>query len=656
MKKLVMLVLAFILTAAPALAGTYYVSSSGSASWSNCQELSTTCSLSTANSNARAGDIVNIMGGTYSSSGIDPSSSGTAGNMITFTAFNNEDVEIVSDDGWGAAVDLNSGQSYIKVHGIDFLNWYHHLRMEDASHNEISHCSFIGIYDENVDWRGSSLESSGGDGSNYNWIHHSTFGEYGTHTGNDNGVVLEIGWDSGEDPTSYNLIEDNTFYHGGHHVVGLHGNHNVFRNNYLHNEGWTEYQGTLYGNRVLYLLGDTDAGRNLVEGNRIAYGGPTSEDSDIAGDGIMMSSNYDIIRMNMVYHNGLNGIYGKAYSPPGSANYNKVYNNVFWHNGYDTSQDHRSNWNIYYNHASVHYDNSGNRDNAFINNIFYENRNPTDPAGDIIDYSGDEVSQQILGGNWQEGKHGDPKFVDLSGTPDPMDGTQFDFHLQSDSDCIDNGVFLTTIASAGSGTSFVVDDAGYFMDGWGIVDGDLIRLEGQAQTARITNVNYDTNTITVDSSLSWTQNQGIGLAYEGSAPDQGAFEFGDSGSVCGDGTCDAGETNANCPADCPSSGSVCGDGTCEADECDTCPDDCSFNECCGDDNCNHGEDCSTCEVDCGECTIECVHEAEQQPCDGCVDTAELADYVELWRIGSVQMAGLMKVVNLWKIGGCCFFC
>jgi hypothetical protein len=50
-------------------------------------------------------------------------------------------------------------------------------------------------------------------------------------------------------------------------------------------------------------------------------------------------------------------------------------------------------------------------------------------------------------------------------------------------------------------------------------------LLGSSQRARITTVNYETHTITVDASLAWTQGQGVSLAYEGLAPDLGAFEY-----------------------------------------------------------------------------------------------------------------------------------
>ena len=99
---------------------------------------------------------------------------------------------------------------------------------------------------------------------------------------------------------------------------------------------------------------------------------------------------------------------------------------------------------------------------------------------------------------------------------------------EATSPAIDAGRFLTNTASSGSGTVITVDDAGYFFDGFDIVDGDSIQLEGQTQTARITNVNYATNTLTLATSLTWTSGQGVSLPYEGSAPDIGAYEYTDS--------------------------------------------------------------------------------------------------------------------------------
>ena len=130
-----------------------------------------------------------------------------------------------------------------------------------------------------------------------------------------------------------------------------------------------------------------------------------------------------------------------------------------------------------------------------------------------------------------EGPYANPSLSDpYWENSDPMSFTVPDLRLRTGSPCIDFGGYLTHITSPnGFGTTFMVDDASYFIDGWGMeelgVYGDEIQLQGQTTTAKITNINYETNTITVDKQLSWTLDQDIALDYEGTAPDAGAFEF-----------------------------------------------------------------------------------------------------------------------------------
>ena len=130
-----------------------------------------------------------------------------------------------------------------------------------------------------------------------------------------------------------------------------------------------------------------------------------------------------------------------------------------------------------------------------------------------------------MGGNFLQ--TGDPRFVDVA-SPINVNNTNYpNFQLQTGSPCIDTGVFLTTVSSAGgSETTFQVADPYYFMDGWGIIQGDQIQLQGSTVKARITSVNYSTKTISVDTTVTWTQSQGVALAYSGAAPDAGAFESG----------------------------------------------------------------------------------------------------------------------------------
>ena len=99
---------------------------------------------------------------------------------------------------------------------------------------------------------------------------------------------------------------------------------------------------------------------------------------------------------------------------------------------------------------------------------------------------------------------------------------------------------------------------------------------------------------------------------------------GTAGPVCGNGTCEAGETKQGCPADCGTAGPVCGDGKCEGTEnysncgkdcpapscgdgkceapetSESCPTDCtsSSNPVCGDGKCQAPETSESCSVDC----------------------------------------------------------
>jgi len=210
---------------------------------------------------------------------------------------------------------------------------------------------------------------------------------------------------------------------------------------------------------------------------------------------------------------------------------NRVYHNSFFNNGhnpYDPT-DHMSSgigFGIYSGPLVI-------TGNALKNNVLYGHRIP---FGEYNINTADRrgiIALQTFAGNWDGDTRGDPRFV--AANPDgnnPMDTSLPDLRLQPASPCIDSGTYLTTVLSAsGSGAVLQVVDAGYFMDGWGIrgVTGDEIQLYGATQRARVTAVDYQTNTLTLDRSLTWVQNQGVCLTYEGAAPDVGAFEYGASG-------------------------------------------------------------------------------------------------------------------------------
>ena len=200
--------------------------------------------------------------------------------------------------------------------------------------------------------------------------------------------------------------------------------------------------------------------------------------------------------------------------------YNRVYNNIV------STVTGNSPWGSAYG-ITVAYSGSSQQyihDNVFDSNLIYSTQDAdlrfystnyttldtTYPYTDTISPGYNNVVRNNFDAN--------PLFVN------PIN---HDFNLQAGSPAINEGSWLAHINSAtGSGTTFTVDAPGFFNNGYGIVAGDRVQVEGHSQTATITSVNYSTGAITVDSSLSWTQNQGLSLAYSGSGPDIGAKEYG----------------------------------------------------------------------------------------------------------------------------------
>ena len=110
-----------------------------------------------------------------------------------------------------------------------------------------------------------------------------------------------------------------------------------------------------------------------------------------------------------------------------------------------------------------------------------------------------------------------------------------DNHLQSGSPALNAGTHLTTVASTdpGSGTSLVVNDANFFQDGSAIqgVHPDCISVSATTSHVCISSVNYQTNTLTLTSSINRSPGNSVWLYSDskgnqvlfGSAPNIGAL-------------------------------------------------------------------------------------------------------------------------------------
>ncbi len=467
-------------------------------------------SISKANQILSPGDTVHIKQGSYQSY-IAPVRSGTATSPITYRNYSNNYVTIQNTT-YGVHLD---GKSWIVVQGITCTNLDQMMIIENGSHsNQIVNCRFQKMRNMSS-WSGSRIWMQ----STHNIVRNCIFSDWGQCSGgSDDGAVLEIGFDSGNASYSgdYNLVENCTIYNGGHHTLGVNGHHNIIRSNYTYNIKWTAAN----GNRTFYLNGFASyCTNNLIEHNRIGY-------SDVPCDswgapGMQVSTEHNIIRFNEFFYNNLGGIQLSTTDNYDSGpNRNHIYNNTFLRNGWqlDGGSDDQQRGQITFNNWSSRFTAKGN----CIKNNLYLN------APRVYGYNSAVASDQEFANNYNGDASGNPLFVNATSTPgDPADTSYPNLAVRTNSPVINAGGALTTITSpSGSGTSFVVADASYFTDGWGIVSGDLIQLMNSTQRTRITSVNYATRTISVTPSLTWVNGQGAAMAYEGTAPDIGAFETG----------------------------------------------------------------------------------------------------------------------------------
>ncbi|HDZ00133.1 MAG TPA: hypothetical protein ENH52_01530 [Nitrospirae bacterium] len=551
---LILMSISILLCTPYAFAGTYWVDDNGAANWANCQGAEKTgtaaCALSTANTNASAGDIINLQGGVYNTK-INPTNSGTSGNMITYQANTGETPVITGLGTYDFGISLTQND-YIKIDGITIKNVFGWASIRDNSnYNEIVNCTFTDD-DGIVTGKGIHIwgQCTGGTPNNChstnNWVHNNSFSRNGwvTESCDDEGGVMYIGSIASDDAESnYNTVEDNIFSAGGHHLLEISTKYNVVRNNVFHNEGWmidpgncvwgTSPRNGKYGNRNLSINNwhDTNGLFTLVENNRTGH---TAFASDGGMDGgITISAQKNIVRYNFVYHTETLGIYFKDGAGDADAMDNRVYNNTIYNSGQD-SQIYPDAWTGYGDkdwRIGVYMVVSSLTGNILMNNIVYNSF-----TEDIYCKTNCQ-SNNTFTDNWVTAD-GDPLFVNTD-VSDPTSTTLPDLRVKPGSGVINKGVNLTQANNSGtSSTTLIVDDALYFQDGsrgssLSNIQADWIAIGTVSNTVQISSIDYSTNTITLASPMTWSDNANIWLYKDsagnivlwGSAPDIGANEF-----------------------------------------------------------------------------------------------------------------------------------
>jgi hypothetical protein len=369
--------------------------------------------------------------------------------------------------------------------------------------------------------------------------------------------------DGGEDNlrlihSDRNLVEGNSITSGRHSLWGIVcGNFNVIRDNYFYNA--IQKIGEVYDYDGAHPPVEYDATKhNLIEGNEFAYT-PSAGDSS-AYSGIQYSGQESIIRFNVFRDTIGPGISMSLW--PDAARYvthNRIYNNDFYATslagiGLSGSTAYTFTDNIIKNNILTKsiFVASDTRWTWYtqtlagkpvqvltgrLDGFVFENNDLCNTAADeayLITYGNAGSSSNPPGQSvsWWQANYPALFRGNLETDPQYADEAGEDFHLKAGSPMIDAGAFLTKTVGAGSGVILSVTDARYFFDGFDMTDenglpipGDLVQLEGDTKTTHVIDIDYVNNTLTLDQPLSWTDSQGVSLAYNGSAPDMGAYEY-----------------------------------------------------------------------------------------------------------------------------------
>ncbi len=515
--------------------------------------------ISAAADNATAGNTVMIRAGTYNEI-FKPVNSGIRSGPITFKNYPGEGVVIT-----GTAYDERASLcpndpniyygpiwmdyvNYIVIDGLNFSNYEGFGRIVRSNNNTFKNCNF---YRTNADWIiGLHLFES----------HDNRFENNLFEGASDNFRIVH---------SERNIIENNEFYHGDHVLLTLKcSSYNIIRNNYFYNENQKAMevldceQPTMIDDYNLYCQ-DTaivdSAKYNLIENNTFAY---TAIDRLTDGypdgpfSGIQYSAQNGIIRKNVFYDNNGGGIGMGNYEGEAEYTYgNRAYSNVFYKNrfaaigvGGGTTYDFYDNIfknNVLYKNDFINwngvYDQWGwtnanakpfqiwttTSGQGYVferNNILNQSAGENHIIAHADDYEYSDPANRSLA--WWQQTHPSNFMNNLEVNPGFVNENTHNFRLQSTSQMIDVGTFLTSTTSAGSGNIMQVSDAGYFYDGYGIwgEQGDIMQL-GSGGKARITKIDYSTNTLTLNQSLTWVNGHGVSLAYSGGKPDIGAYEY-----------------------------------------------------------------------------------------------------------------------------------
>lgn len=482
------------------------------------------------------GDTVFIRGGIYNET-IVQSVSGIAGKFVTFKNYPGE-MPIITDN--GASNDwrwLILDQSYVRVEGLTFSDYEGGAIQIRTINADMSNIEIVNNVFQNQQPR---------NGTPFKAVHATTFTsgrllsdiliqgnsflniDTGTELGQSDETLVASG-NVQNVKIIANSLSDVTNI--GIDIVGRpttgQPENVLIKYNQVANHGSPGQNAA-----GIYLDG---AGKNIIIERNTVHGGYLGIKTSLEPAASSLETEQVIIRKNVIYNNEINlnlgvggvssncnlagklknsvAVHNTVYSNTADATNNLLTcgenlrwkNNIFAYEGSDEGFQHLltdnatipfSTWTLDYNHfyssgGAKYYRWAGTR---------YESLSDFKAAS----------SQE------QNAAEGDPQFLDI---------TKKLFLLKNESPIQNSGGPLAITTNSDTGKIIPVNDARYFTDGFGVQDGDLIRV-GSNSVVKVVDVDYVNNEITVDRSLSWQNGDPVNYQYFESGPAVGAYEFG----------------------------------------------------------------------------------------------------------------------------------
>ena len=509
------------------------------------------------NSTLQAGDTIYIRGGTYNNvqgneaNCIRPTNDGSAGNPITYMAYNNETVIVTGralyvDPPGIRALILLYNKNYIDITGITVQNpsgygkWFH---LASCLHITFKNCTFNTISSE-MAWRASQFDDSdytqfidcSWDGSNLDWVQEFDLlvNERSTHylflrcffgkAAHNGYSERPFSWDSDTFGAFVDCTVENTWHSG----LGIRGNKILVHGCEFKNGGseTNPYNpNDEGGDPQLYIsFEDSICRENTLWKNVDTLLRASGDTDDCRGNWLYHNTFYDAKKYGSSLSWTGSGLFGEAgYGDQHKDN--QIINNIIWKAESD------------YQVFVYAMDNNLNPvDNVIAYNIIGDPSKPSlvrwgNQTG-TLEWMEDNDSEWIDGTN----SISDPLFVD-------PDATVPNFALQSSSPAIDSAREMTLTDGAGSNnTELKCDAVTWTFSGpnapWNIIHPDVqadriyFQQSDNSWTERtVIGIDYNTKTITLDTPASWNDNTSVYYKkFKGSAPDLGACEF--TGVAC----------------------------------------------------------------------------------------------------------------------------